>query len=858
MPTAARISNLVQYITHAATAAQVISNACQVPFFAAIGTLSLEIAKYIGSVSSRKEVWLEILDQIHEILCTAVHLYSLSETERIAPPALLYDLSKLTEILEKIYTFLKVQQGMGKLRQLWKQSDTSAKLETCKTDLEQSLNTFRACARISTSNKITQLRNDAKKNHEELLALLEAHPELTKSDYSSSVSGLQSMFSNNSAGSLSILPAAPKIFHGRTWELQKIVDILKKDTARIAILGTGGMGKTSLATAVIHHDEVVTKYQQQYFVGCHSAATCNELVAGILSHIGLEKGPGMSRRIIHHFQLSPPSLLVLDNLETVWEPDSSRKEVEDFLSLLADVPHLAIVVTMRGAELPGKVKWSKPFLPPLKPLSDSAALQTFIEIADDDHEEQTMEELLALTDNLPLAVSLIANVAGAEGCETALSRWRTENTQLLSDGYDQRTSLNISIMVSLYSSRMTSEAQDLLSILSMLPDGLSQADLVHIPLPIPNVLACRVILLQTTLAYLGSDNRLKVLVPIREYVWHAFPPSDTLKSAVLQHFQSIVGVWKPNQESYSLVAQIKSNLGNINNILQDTLHAQPATASGVATTIIHLNHFCRHVTNSISPLFVELWKYIQDREDDPVFGLYLRERLFSSTKAPLAEPDTQIALGNQFFQNGPEQEQAKWYNALSNYYAVQGHISKGIECCNKLLALPVTANVLLNYEKFSALDQMSHFMVLVGDPLAGKSFSEKALRSAEALGDLHAQQAAMNHMAQCSLAVGNYKSAAELLIQVEDMLSICGLHGGSSYVGLQTNLAEIHYLKTEYTEAKKLLQALLSTRMGQVPTLDRVMVDINMALVYIAMNGDAEIICHYLNSARSISQTLSF
>jgi hypothetical protein len=105
------------------------------------------------------------------------------------------------------------------------------------------------------------------------------------------------------------------------------------------------MGKTSLATAVIHHDEVVTKYQQQYFVGCHSAATCNELVAGILSHIGLEKGPGMSRRIIHHFQLSPPSLLVLDNLETVWEPDSSRKEVEDFLSLLADVPHLAIVVS---------------------------------------------------------------------------------------------------------------------------------------------------------------------------------------------------------------------------------------------------------------------------------------------------------------------------------------------------------------------------------------------------------------------------------------------------------------------------------------------------------------------------------
>jgi hypothetical protein len=36
------------------------------------------------------------------------------------------------------------------------------------------------------------------------------------------------------------------------------------------------------------------------------------------------------------------------------------------------------------------------------------------------------------------------------------------------------------------------------------------------------------------------------------------------------------------------------------------------------------------------------------------------------------------------------------------------------------------------------------------------------------------------------------------------------------------------------------------------------MADINMALAYIAMNGDAKIIRHYLNSARSISQTLSF
>jgi hypothetical protein len=130
------------------------------------------------------------------------------------------------------------------------------------------------------------------------------------------------------------------------------------------------------------------------------------------------------------------------------------------------------------------VQWTRPFLAPLSPLSNAAALQTFIDVADDVQDDSGVHQLLDLTGNLPLAVSLIASVAGSEGCDMALSRWQTENTQMLSEGYDQRSNLDISIMLSFTSSRMTPEAQELLSILSMLPDGLSDADLVQANLPI--------------------------------------------------------------------------------------------------------------------------------------------------------------------------------------------------------------------------------------------------------------------------------------------------------------------------------------------------------------------------------------
>ncbi|KAJ7260087.1 P-loop containing nucleoside triphosphate hydrolase protein, partial [Mycena rebaudengoi] len=336
------------------------------------------------------------------------------------------------------------------------------------------------------------------------------------------------------------LPPCPQIFHGREAELQDMVNILVQDSAHIAILGMGGMGKTSLATAALHNPQVEAKYSHRYFVPCDSSPTCTELAAAIADHIGLEKGSNLTKKIACHFGHAPPSLLVLDNLETPWESLSSRSEVEEFLSLLTDVPHLGLMITLRGAERPSKVKWTRPFLAPLEPLSNVAARQTFIEVADDGHEDASIKELLELTGNLPLAVSLIASVAGSEGCARALSRWKLESTQMLSEGYDHILSLDISIMLSYTSSRMTPGAQELLSILSLLPDGLADADLVQAKLPIPDILACKATLIQTALAFVGQDQHLKVLVPIREHILSVHPPKTALKLKLREHFHQIL------------------------------------------------------------------------------------------------------------------------------------------------------------------------------------------------------------------------------------------------------------------------------------------------------------------------------
>jgi hypothetical protein len=133
----------------------------------------------------------------------------------------------------------------------------------------------------------------------------------------------------------------------------------------------------------------------------------------------------------------------------------------------------------------------------LQPLSDDAAQQTFFDIADDFHEPKEIEQVLHMTHNMPLAVNLIAHLVEHEGCSSVLSRWESEKTSLLSVGHDRRSNLDISIGISLSSPRLMSSpgAMDLLRLLSILPDGLSNIELMQSSLPISDILACKTVLL---------------------------------------------------------------------------------------------------------------------------------------------------------------------------------------------------------------------------------------------------------------------------------------------------------------------------------------------------------------------------
>ncbi|KAJ7463282.1 P-loop containing nucleoside triphosphate hydrolase protein, partial [Mycena latifolia] len=570
-----RLNNIVTCLDAAVATLEVVSDSLMAPFLGPISTTARSLLIAVQTIKKNKDDCMKMLEQLQELLYGIIYLHIHSDTSGKLSPSMLHDLGKFTETLHKIHIFVEAQQERSRMKQFFQQAEMSTLLKDCRQGLEHALNVFKVQG-LHISNDVIEMRQFAEKMHQEVLELISALSDGVASDRGSSISRALSSI-QNSSNSLSLLPPEPKIFHGRESEVSAIIQMFNQGSPRIAILGTGGMGKTSLARAVLHRPEITAKYDEnRVFVACDAIASSVELAALIGAHVGLKPGKDLTRPIIHHFASSPHSLLILDNLETIWEPKESRGEVENFLALLADVQQLALIITMRGAERPAYVQWTRPFLEPLKPLSQDAARKMVIDIVDDGYALEDIDRILLLADNMPLAIDLIAHLVDYEGIASVLHRWEIEKTSLLSEGHDKGSNLDLSISLSLASHRIMSlpESRELLSLLSILPDGISDVELVQSKLPIKNILACKATLLRTSLAYTDGQRRLKALVPIREYVHKTHPPAAHLVQPLVKYFHNLLELFHIHGRTASsagIVPRIAPNIANIQSILVKSL-----------------------------------------------------------------------------------------------------------------------------------------------------------------------------------------------------------------------------------------------------------------------------------------------
>ncbi|KAF8512541.1 hypothetical protein BU17DRAFT_96201 [Hysterangium stoloniferum] len=283
------------------------------------------------------------------------------------------------------------------------------------------------------------------------------------------------------------MPLPPGIFEGRDSIVNEITGLLDGlETSRICILGPGGMGKTSVALAVMKTSAVKYRFasDKRFWIPCIEATSANHLIQVL--YLALR----MTRRtydpledILAELSMTKdPRLLLLDNFNTPWEPlQGSQREVEDVLRQLASLPHVALLLTMRATFPPrSDIVWKQKILPPI----DSAASRNiFTRINEVSASDPNIDCLLDALGHMPLAVTLMATLGKQSGAnaQQLMDDWRRYGTNMISHTSSNEENINRSISLSVRSRLMEQnpEALDLFATLSMLPAGTTFQKLDH-------------------------------------------------------------------------------------------------------------------------------------------------------------------------------------------------------------------------------------------------------------------------------------------------------------------------------------------------------------------------------------------
>ena len=465
--------------------------------------------------------------------------------------------------------------------------------------------------------------------------------------------------------SLASIPSVPQTFFGRDAELAQIIDMIFINVgsrpARIAVLGPGGYGKTTLAHAVLTHPRVQGHYgEARYIVTCESLLSSEALLIELAKTLGAFKaGSDASWSHIQALLKAKECIICFDHFESPWDqPGDVKASVEDLLARITEIPCVTVVITMRGTERPAKTHWTQPTLAPLKTLTQDAAKITWEHIAG--HYDDFAEKLINAVDYVPLAVNLLAHLAQTTTSALLWQEWDEKCIQLIQKGYANRLSnLECSIQLSIESQRMRCNpfAKDLLGILSLIPDGIHVQQLnrfkgifVHSDLPLNLRILQQCGLINLTGERYQAHPIIRLFCETQGFLSPEY-------KACLQDFYITLGSYSPFEADPENYSEMVLEANNTKAILSGLLNTSYSDQSKLIDAVLQFTRFCISIGDHSEKLICQAVTFLKQNQGDKTLliqsltswgKLYYRLNDFQNAMSKLQEAEEQcLSLNDQ-------------------------------------------------------------------------------------------------------------------------------------------------------------------------------------------------------------------
>ncbi|KAJ7150923.1 hypothetical protein C8R43DRAFT_1236125, partial [Mycena crocata] len=336
-------------------------------------------------------------------------------------------------------------------------------------------------------------------------------------------------------------------------------------------------------------------------------------------------------------------------------------------------------------------------------------------------------------------------------------------------------------------------AKELLSLLSLLPDGISNEELLsREAVDIPNVGQCKAALLRTSLAYM-EHGRLKALSPIREYTRRAYPPSPEAVERLRQRWDDLLAVWKTHKElpCEKLISRLRTNLANIDSLIQATLIQQLSGASRqrLMHSILRVDLFSQNILKRKSPLASHVVDHIQSSGDRRLHWERICSCLDLADYYSIvpSQADALIREGIQYFDKQDPSAQVEFYKTAAMYHYLTGNLLKALEYSQRGMTITKRQHI---QKQLKTVDLQTNLRSTgVEYAILGKRVTEE--------------------QAESHWTMGKLRNTSDLCKLGRDILVTYGHEGSSREVNILDIEAGIRFEKSEYDEARALYEAVI-------------------------------------------------
>jgi len=312
----------------------------------------------------------------------------------------------------------------------------------------------------------------------------------------------------------SVLPQAPANCFSREEIANEIMD-LTDQLASVALFGSIGVGKSSVALTLLHHDRTQAKFDRnRYFMRCDDL---EGLLEGFLERLSDAIHADRTTDVAQlrsHLESSAPLMLLLDGADVILDPlTPEAKEISATIEEFGSYAHVCLITTSRM--YPDIHGFHRVEIPTL---SEDGARDTFYSLCNLGR-SPAVDDLIAGLDFHPLSINLLASFVRENDWDesTLLRTWDNDQTSLPKTSYYRRLDDTVeSSFCSPTIKGLGTVAQDALEAIATSPCGVEESTLDSTFSEIAGIGRVVAVFFKFSLLY-RDDNFVKVPSPIRFY-----------------------------------------------------------------------------------------------------------------------------------------------------------------------------------------------------------------------------------------------------------------------------------------------------------------------------------------------------